>query len=342
MPEIYTIEIDDLGRLHEEEQLNQIRLKLETHKNIRVVAFIHGWHHNASVTDSNYLEFQKFLTQLNDEINGNLIGIYVGWRGDSSTDSIDPLTFKDRKRASVAVGEGEGFRKIMSVIKKSVEEDSNKAAIIGHSLGGSVLFHGVKKTILDDDRLSHKLTYVLLNPAVSSKEYSIFDSLQFSDEKRKPLLITIQSNKDKAVNWAFRISEWASPFGFNSDYITHDMWACSPKDDDCLNDLQEELSKHGACAREYNRSTWFIHARPKNGIRAPNCEKAGCRIDWVIDARHTISASHNNILTAAEVTALADILNSKSSNRITEKFSHIGPTPPMRLPTRRLSTVNSP
>jgi len=322
---VYFVEIDDKGSFFDKKQLsvflNDIN-KTESHLNI--IVFIHGWHHNASPNDSNVIDFEKFVSQLSKYSTKKTVGLYVGWRGDSVKSIFDPIlpqAFSDwftiwgRKDTSELVGH-KSIKIIINSIKDNIKTKDNTAAIIGHSLGGSVLLHAIKDSALQDALLTNKLSYIFLNPAISSKEYNLIGDDGFSGSPRKPLIITLQSNKDAAINWAFRIAYFSKPVGFNSSYITHDIWGCNDTDIQCLKMLRGKL-KDNECAFSHNNGTWFIEARGGNGKnggngrRAPTCLHAGKRIDWVIDARHTVSASHNNILTDAEVGALAEILELK-------------------------------
>jgi hypothetical protein len=316
-PPIFTIEINDRGALHDQGQLASFKDAINNKRDIQIISFIHGWHHNASLDDDNYSEFRKFIAQFSRKTNKEVLGLYVGWRGDSIKSVFDPIsdlisdfwTIWGRKNASIIVGDN-ATKDIITVIKSSVLSNGNSAAIIGHSLGGSVLFRSVKDTLDKDAEMRSRLTYVLLNPAISSDEYNLADTSKFFVEKTKPLLITIQSNKDIAVNLAFRAAYFANPVGFNNSHITHDMWACDPSDSPCMDMLKRKLANN-KCATEFNSGSWFIDARDENGQRAPTCSDAGKRIDWVIDARHTVSAYHNNILTEAEVSALSELMNGK-------------------------------
>lgn len=321
-PPIYTIEINDAGHFQDPRQLSEFTSVIQgNNKDVQIIAFIHGWHHNANIDDENYLEFKKFAMQFQNKTPKRVLALYIGWRGDSISSFFDFIsdvisdfwTIKDRKRASITVGEG-SVRNIIGQIKTSIVQNNNTATIIGHSLGASVLFNAIKNDLIADDELKSNLTYVLLNPAIDKREYALADTSHFSDVQRKPLLITIQSNKDFPVSMAFRIAYFSTAVGFSSDFITYDMWACDPLDFNCMKKLNEEWAKNQDCVVLFNQSTWFIDARKSNGPRAPTCDMARRRVDWVIDARNTVSASHNNILTDAEVTALIELTHAAINN----------------------------
>ena len=78
---LYTIEFDD-GLELLPEQAERFYADVEqglTERNILV--FTHGWHHNASPDDKNYLTFINLLISLNKG-EKKYTGVYLGWRGD--------------------------------------------------------------------------------------------------------------------------------------------------------------------------------------------------------------------------------------------------------------------
>jgi hypothetical protein len=120
------VEIDDQGRYwdkaQEAEVLSNVR-RLAQRGGATIVVFIHGWHHNASATDSNLSEFTKALSDLRTELDqhvykmarkaffghedGDVFGVYIGWRGRSLPSYADYLTFWDRKAAAERIGQGD-------------------------------------------------------------------------------------------------------------------------------------------------------------------------------------------------------------------------------------------
>lgn len=120
------IEVDDFGRFWDRQATEatlQTIEKASLNKNTVVHVFIHGWHHNASESDSNFQDFQKTLVHLQDKLDDpeyararellnlkegvHVIGLYVGWRGRSLPGWLNYLTFWGRKSAAERVGDGD-------------------------------------------------------------------------------------------------------------------------------------------------------------------------------------------------------------------------------------------
>jgi hypothetical protein len=106
------IEIDDYGRFWNptaaEATLNVIA-NASRNKNTLVMAFIHGWHHNADDCDENFKNFHSSLEGLQERLDEppyrdarkrlnlkddiQVIGLYIGWRGRSLPSVLDYTTF---------------------------------------------------------------------------------------------------------------------------------------------------------------------------------------------------------------------------------------------------------
>ncbi|WP_426212609.1 hypothetical protein [Massilia sp. TWP1-3-3] len=212
-PKDFVVQVDDDGKIWDkqaaERAVDTIRSSAKS-KNTIVLVFVHGWHHNADIDDSNAIKFSESLAKtrstLDDASNGdagpytrsrksltgdgslNVIGIYVGWRGRSLPMPLDFGTFWGRKLAAERVGQGE-----LNEFLKSINEiyrDRAKARLessrtpfmglvtFGHSFGGQVVFKTVVETI-ETELKSNKtgplqgfgdLT-VLVNPALEAAQY---------------------------------------------------------------------------------------------------------------------------------------------------------------------------
>lgn len=181
------VEFDDEGWMYKSQgQPNQMealqtRLKRElndpafTQTDFLVVAFVHGWHHNAHDNDCNVHEFRALLKIANDRYSAassqdsrvhrrRIIGVYAAWRGESI--DIDPLnvtTVLDRRNAAERVAKGD-VRELFAQLRKlqigeTQKSDSNsrpmrsdrmRTVVIGHSFGGLIAFHGLSPAVLNE------------------------------------------------------------------------------------------------------------------------------------------------------------------------------------------------
>jgi hypothetical protein len=156
-----------------------------------LVVFVHGWKHNANVQDGNVESFRRVLREIAiAERNGGgtdreVIGIYIGWRGDSINwpEPIKSLSFWDRKNTAAEVAQG-SLREIFARLD-ALSDEANKpwqefqqkligspptllqkysggaetvkepekvvrALFIGHSFGGHILLTALGGSVLRD------------------------------------------------------------------------------------------------------------------------------------------------------------------------------------------------
>jgi hypothetical protein len=250
----------------------------------RVVVFVHGWHHKARYDDENVQSFRSFLADISTRASqkaaddddacedpavanalsataqsggklksksrtgrnrAKIVGIYVGWRGDSFFPDtfLDFTSYWDRKSTADRVAQG-SIRELFARLNNQALVSSVKAAspdapparrlrtyVIGHSFGASVVFRAVSQSLIDgfanginatDGNASRFLDMVVLvNPAI---EAARFDPLFRTAQKRRdycikggnaercdhpdyqaPLLSIFTAQNDTATHYAFAI-----------------------------------------------------------------------------------------------------------------------------------------
>lgn len=181
------VEFDDEGWLYDphgqptQMQVLQARLKSELsdprydNTDFLVVAFVHGWHHNANDTDCNVHEFRAMLKVANDRYVAEavknpkmhprrIVGVYAGWRGESiDINGINVLTVLDRRNAAERVAKGD-VRELFAQLRKlqigetqkpdsaegPMRADRMRTVVIGHSFGGLIAFHALSPAVLNE------------------------------------------------------------------------------------------------------------------------------------------------------------------------------------------------
>ena len=181
------VEFDDEGWLYDPRgqptQMQAVQARLKAELNDRqydntdflVVAFVHGWHHNAHDTDCNVHEFRAMLKVANDryaadaarnpKINPRrIVGVYAGWRGESiDINGLNVTTVLDRRNAAERVAKGD-VRELFAQLRKLQIGESQKpdpaggamragrmrTVVIGHSFGGLIAFHGLSPAVLNE------------------------------------------------------------------------------------------------------------------------------------------------------------------------------------------------
>ena len=181
------VEFDDEGWLYDPHgqptQMQVVQTRLRSELNDRqydnadflVVAFVHGWHHNAHDTDCNVHEFRAMLKVANDRYAAEaaknpkmyarrIVGIYAGWRGESiDVDGLNVTTVLDRRNAAERVAKGD-VRELFAQLRKlqigetqkadpaggPMRADRMRTVVIGHSFGGLIAFHGLSPAVLNE------------------------------------------------------------------------------------------------------------------------------------------------------------------------------------------------
>jgi predicted alpha/beta hydrolase family esterase len=199
------VEFDDQGRFINPQQAQALTqwLSAETQQPLYVVIYTHGWHHNASHNDANVQRFEERLRELKRDHNDyKVIGIYLGWRGETiTTPWLRTLSFWGRRTVSESLGKGQ-YRDLLLEIEKIVKRDSeNKLVTIGHSLGAMVLFNALKYDW--QHRVRHGAPgfgdlLLLINPAIEAEYFSAFveDVQQPEDTPTATSLLVISSEND--------------------------------------------------------------------------------------------------------------------------------------------------
>jgi hypothetical protein len=236
------IELSDDGHVKDEVQKEQVFdmvRQVAGERGATILTFVHGWHHGASVCDSNVSCFRSVLQGIADDPDrlnkGPVIGIYLGWRGDSSRiGMLQGATFYNRKRAAHTIGENGGARVLLDLaaledeLNADLDERRSPGFVTmvtaGHSFGGALVFSAVDKALVGEwggrdgvgplaDSAGVKKhrrelgdLVLLINPAFEAERYRLFDqdlSLPGRYEPQCPVLVTVASRGDAAVSTAF-------------------------------------------------------------------------------------------------------------------------------------------
>lgn len=268
--DLLTIEFDeqgwvqgssDLMRPSKEDHLDKFFRQLsniykENQKNgLSLVLFIHGWHHNADAKDRNVTEFRWLLRDISIAEEGRtltdktgegagprVVGIYVGWRGESLTvPYLNEVTFWERKNTAERVAQGsvrELFSRLdyfrdrartngswddLSRNDRPGQGDRNvRMLTIGHSFGGLITYEALSSDFVrfavranDKDFVSRLGdVVVIVNPAVEGARY---EALMVAGQRitalkagQLPVVIVATSTADTATrkyfSWARTVS----------------------------------------------------------------------------------------------------------------------------------------
>jgi hypothetical protein len=178
---IGVIEFDDGGSLIDSTQrsavLDCITDSRQANNNgVTVVVFAHGWHHNAAwdiehdAGDSHFKAFrQVMIAMMRREaerlLERSVVGVYLGWRGETHKGPLNFLTFKPRLNTAERIGNGDGIRDVVLGIverTKGQAPDYSRSAespliFAGHSMGALIIESAFLSLLRDDpDKLLRK------------------------------------------------------------------------------------------------------------------------------------------------------------------------------------------
>jgi hypothetical protein len=243
------VEIGEQGTFQDRSQVDEaLALVRDGTKPKYVVAFVHGWFHNADTEDLNVQRFKCALNNIqniDDNAGEEVVGIFVGWRGESwSIPLIKYLTFWDRKNTSDEIGRGALVEFLIRLegAAKPTPDTPNKLMVVGHSFGASVVFNSIgqillTRFILDAEKLAsatptptHSQSkpglvsgygdlVVLVNPAIeATRIVPFFGALNEYTQNRADLLspaqparlVILSSEGDWATRGTFPVARMFS------------------------------------------------------------------------------------------------------------------------------------
>src|SRR5690348_12333495 len=232
-PLVSFVEFDDLGHIREEGLADALMSDIRTigeDRPVLLVAFAHGWKHNADPRDGNVRDFTKVIAKIakadaalckRKPCEGRqVVGIYLGWRGLSNRyEPFETLTFWGRKAVAQEVG-SDGAARVLAELGqiKSRETKHNRGQnvliAIGHSFGSALIYESLKQSLIRDAGLSEsgKLSHttadmvILVNPAFEAARFETLRRIAQDlnpDPGQAPLLAVFTSESDLATKIAF-------------------------------------------------------------------------------------------------------------------------------------------
>ena len=135
---------------------------------LSLAVFVHGWHHNADARDANVSDFRLLLRDLVIAERGRklsaapaaatgprVVGVYVGWRGESvSVPGLRLTTFWERKNTAERVAQGSvrEFFERMDFLRDRGRDRHGQRNVrmltIAHSFGGLITFESLSSDFL--------------------------------------------------------------------------------------------------------------------------------------------------------------------------------------------------
>jgi hypothetical protein len=240
--ELAIVEFDDQGRCYDRGQMDAVAQRFDAlapegapqGQDVILVAFVHGWKHDARSDDDNLSAFRLLLNKTVDHEKATtapgaqprpVLGVFVGWRGLSEFglgDAIANATFWGRQAAGQRVAVG-SVRELFGRLRhyrnrRRKEGGAPLLVIVGHSFGGMIVYSALAQSLIQAASAPvGKVTpefadlVLLVNPAIEGARYlAIYDlvtSAAFKDRttKQLPIFICAQADNDQAVGMVFPI-----------------------------------------------------------------------------------------------------------------------------------------
>jgi hypothetical protein len=133
-----------------------------------VVLYIHGWKHNADVSDPDRIQFEKLIHTLRDRYGDEkyVVGIYVGWNAEAGLwrglGWLENLTFWVKKNNADRIAQSSSVTLIVSsigaIVRADPEKDPKKQdqfVAIGHSFGARMLFSATAQSLITATERAH-------------------------------------------------------------------------------------------------------------------------------------------------------------------------------------------
>jgi hypothetical protein len=246
---------------------------------LSIIIYTHGWHHSAAPDDTNVIAFRRLLDSASevehllclassaDRVQGvpactdaesggrqpkkrRVVGIYVGWRGDSVIGPlIDNTSIWDRKHAAETIALGsvqEFFARMHNFyvahachLRSTSDRDPARCQAdvrmltIGHSFGGLITYRALaprmmlgiaETTYVAREETKQRYAYgfgdltVLINPAFEATrfeplaEVAASRSYETADSGKSqlPVLIVATSETDDATGIFFPLFRWVT------------------------------------------------------------------------------------------------------------------------------------
>jgi hypothetical protein len=249
------VEFDDQGRLWSLDQFESLKRTLVSASRrsdgigVGIVAFAHGWKHDARVCDEVMTCFRSFLANMAAETTAaaslagagdrrpRMVGVYLGWRGRSVTVPVlADLSFWARKSAAERIGAGE-LIEVLAYLDEFARQENEAGrptmlTVLGHSFGGTMIYAAVANTLKTrlvealerrarvpaDENVVRGFGHlvVLVNPAIEASAFAplhdLSNEIETYSSRQTPVLVVVGSETDAANRVWFPAGRWVQTF----------------------------------------------------------------------------------------------------------------------------------
>jgi hypothetical protein len=269
------VEFDDQGWLYGPDGrqqmlavINALEAESASASAMTLVVFVHGWKHNARADDPGLEAFKSILRRVKtDTPKRDVFGVYVGWRGKTALGPFQDTTLFSRKTSAEHVAKG-SVRELFARLnqfqaRQQSPENSLVSVVMGHSLGGLIVFNSLSQQLLNEavdsdqekDATESPQSYrrvdpnfdltILINPAFEASRYEalhqVAECRRFRDDQM-PVFISMTAKNDTATGfWFHAYRRVATLF---EHYYQPKSNETKEKDKKSHKELEEDSNRH--------------------------------------------------------------------------------------------------
>jgi hypothetical protein len=173
--EVIVVEFDDQGDFWDRTQMGLVVQKIRRSEQPLVVTYVHGWRNNSHPECADLKGFREFVGRLKKSNGRDVIGVYMGWRGESTNiPLLTYLTFWNRKNGASKVAEG-SISYALHRVGNEARKEKGRSVLVAHSFGGRIVERAVAESVIAKGQGTAGAAaslpadfIVLINPATES------------------------------------------------------------------------------------------------------------------------------------------------------------------------------
>jgi hypothetical protein len=250
------------GTLRDSEQLESVKDFIArqgpTGRPLLISVYVHGWHHNASSSDPNVMKYGGQLARYEYSLKKlgyldvDVLGIYVGWRGETYSGPLNVLTIGDRANAADVIGQsveannGKGLYSTLEAIAELMRASNTNSRMIvmGHSLGGRVVTRALLPAMMNSSGkpLGENVLVTTVNAAIGADAFTAaYQPSVAAETPDWPTWVNITSKDDDATLRRYRqglevgfikpdlpgTDQAKATIGHYAEYLTHELGVAS-------------------------------------------------------------------------------------------------------------------
>ncbi|MFT4175885.1 MAG: hypothetical protein QM627_04445 [Luteolibacter sp.] len=233
--DVIVIEFDDQGDFWDRTQMNLAIQKIrKTRKQPLLITYVHGWHNNSKPKCRDLEGFRDMVQKMKaDKIryrSKEIIGVYIGWRGESlDIPGLRQLTFWNRSAGASNVADGSIVYALHRLGTEARGKNDGRSVLVGHSFGGRIVEKAVSQSMIAHGQnrnnqkapLSLPADFIaLINPATESLRARQLQISIHANPSDTPTFVAIGAKNDFPTSKAWPAGAYLKGI-FGLGFLTH-------------------------------------------------------------------------------------------------------------------------